>query len=540
MRNTKEYALFTYAARHWTHHLAKAGLHTDARALHNVAAKLFNITDDHRFNLWIGEYRKAASPYSYFPLDGSTLMWAAYFGQEVIVAELLRAGHNIDAVDSVGRTALSFATYGGYLEVVEELLQRKADVDAMDVIHQCPLILSVQGQHLAVSKALLAANAAVSSPDVFERNPYSYCTAQMKESLHDYFTKAESPEHDSQHATRPVTPCDTSSKLEQINADIRAYLMLRHRNKKWQSTHQRTLLVSSNGLPSGISQLYDSVWAGVLAMKSGNEAWYDEGRFHILMAFKYIQPAIVAESSLVLIYAARLFAYAWHYRQQQLARVLLKQMSAAACTRHESTSPLATILSKLYALLSIENVDIYHIITDTLQACIEEWAQLLGRLHLQVVSVRHIQLEIRGWWQGPESITSELQTLSMEADAAHGPESLQSIQILVAVAQNLLDLQAFATARDKVQTVRDTVIALLANKLDRRYVYRLCKGLCVLAEAQTALGEFGGAEESYRDLLGRAEDAWNGLHPRLKEYRRMFGLWLRDRGRSKEAMLYGI
>ena len=536
MRNIKEYALFNYAARYWPHHLADSGSHANTRALHRITSKLFRSKDDHRFSLWIGEYRKAADPYSYFPLDGSILMWTAYFGQDFVMAELLGAGHDPNAVDAVGRTALSFAAHRGHLEVVKMLLLKNVDADPKDILAQSPLVLSIQGQHLAVAKALLIASASTSSPDIFGRKPYSYCGSQMRESLREYFRTDESSEMDVQETTSPSKTF--SSELEKLGADIRAYLMLRHETGQWQSIDQNNILINANGLPSSISQLYDALRVGIHDIDCDNDASYEEGRFRILSAFTYIRAVIAAESPLVLILAARIFTYAWHYRQRSLARAFLWQMSDKASNCYDKTYPLATILSRFNDLLLIGNMDAYQTVSFVLQTCFDTWTNLLGRQHIQVVYVRHIQLWVISVWKGPESVTDRLQELSVEADYTHGPESMQSLQILRDVAQNLLDRKDLTAAKEKACIVRNRAEALQLNIPNPRYAHLLCDGLRIQAEAQSDLKESEDAEKTYRLLLAKSEESWGPLHRRTKKYQKAFGLWLKANGRVEEATLY--
>ncbi len=75
------------------------------------------------------------------------------------LARLLARGHDIDARDGFGQTALMRAAHAGRTEAVEWLIEHGADLDHSSKFHLTALMLAVIGGHAATARALLRAGA---------------------------------------------------------------------------------------------------------------------------------------------------------------------------------------------------------------------------------------------------------------------------------------------------------------------------------------------------------------------------------------------
>jgi ankyrin repeat protein len=76
---------------------------------------------------------EGADPNSTDVVDQTTpLLWAAAYGQEAIVKQLLTHGAVVDAKDNDGRTPLHWAAMNGCEAVVKQLITHGANVDAKD------------------------------------------------------------------------------------------------------------------------------------------------------------------------------------------------------------------------------------------------------------------------------------------------------------------------------------------------------------------------------------------------------------------------
>jgi ankyrin repeat protein len=87
--------------------------------------------------------------------DATSLMAAAYAGEDDVVADLLQRGAALEAKDVAGYTALMYACNGGKLRSVELLLDAGADVNARDKQNSTPIMFAAQHGHVEIVKVLI-------------------------------------------------------------------------------------------------------------------------------------------------------------------------------------------------------------------------------------------------------------------------------------------------------------------------------------------------------------------------------------------------
>ena len=80
-------------------------------------------------------------------------------GDVKTLARMVRAGHQIDARDGFGQTALMRAAHAGRLEAVEWLIDHGADLDHTSKFHLSALMLAIIAGHPLVARRLVAAGA---------------------------------------------------------------------------------------------------------------------------------------------------------------------------------------------------------------------------------------------------------------------------------------------------------------------------------------------------------------------------------------------
>ncbi len=91
-------------------------------------------------------------------------------------AELIQAikqGHDVDALDPEGRTALFYAVRDGDTEIVFELLRSGANVNVRDKAHKTPLHFGARAYQPAAVDLLLKAGAQVDAQDANGNTPLS-------------------------------------------------------------------------------------------------------------------------------------------------------------------------------------------------------------------------------------------------------------------------------------------------------------------------------------------------------------------------------
>jgi ankyrin repeat protein len=81
-------------------------------------------------------------------------------GELRVLRRMLRDGHDIDATDGYGLTALMRAAHNGHSDVVEWLIAEGADLDHTSKFHLSALMLAVIAKHQKVARMLVRAGAA--------------------------------------------------------------------------------------------------------------------------------------------------------------------------------------------------------------------------------------------------------------------------------------------------------------------------------------------------------------------------------------------
>ncbi|TRY81747.1 hypothetical protein DNTS_031660 [Danionella cerebrum] len=87
------------------------------------------------------------------------LMWAAAFGEILMVERLLEKGADPRTLARERESALSLACAGGFVEIVNILLEHGVDIDSYDWNGGTPLLYAVRGNHLKCVEALLRSGA---------------------------------------------------------------------------------------------------------------------------------------------------------------------------------------------------------------------------------------------------------------------------------------------------------------------------------------------------------------------------------------------
>jgi hypothetical protein len=89
--------------------------------------------------------------------NATTLMAAAYNGDDEVAADLVERGADLEAKDEDGQTPLMYAANAGQTAIVELLLDRGADVNARDKQSSTPIMFAAQHGHAETVGRLLEA-----------------------------------------------------------------------------------------------------------------------------------------------------------------------------------------------------------------------------------------------------------------------------------------------------------------------------------------------------------------------------------------------
>lgn len=110
--------------------------------------------------------------------DGSdkfALLWAAQNGHDQVVAELIKAGADVNSKSAEdGTHALALAAQNGHLAVVQLLIEAGADVNEAAIEGCNPLMKAALFGHEEIAKTLLLADAKIRSRDVYGQTAADY------------------------------------------------------------------------------------------------------------------------------------------------------------------------------------------------------------------------------------------------------------------------------------------------------------------------------------------------------------------------------
>jgi len=94
--------------------------------------------------------------------DKFALLWAAEEGHDQVVAELIKAGADVNSRSAAGGpNALSLAAQNGHLQVVQMLVEAGADVDAKTMQGWTPLMKAAFFGHDEIVQSLIEAGAEI-------------------------------------------------------------------------------------------------------------------------------------------------------------------------------------------------------------------------------------------------------------------------------------------------------------------------------------------------------------------------------------------
>lgn len=122
----------------------------------NSVIALISASCNNQLNIVEFLIRKNITLLNAIDLHGNTaLIYAAYYGNAIIVEFLLKIGVSIDLANLGERTALMFAAQEGHIIIVDLLLEAGADIEAADANEHTALDHAVQNNHMPTAYRLL-------------------------------------------------------------------------------------------------------------------------------------------------------------------------------------------------------------------------------------------------------------------------------------------------------------------------------------------------------------------------------------------------
>ena len=119
----------------------------------------------------------------------TALHYAARFGNEPIVAELVASHASVDAIDNYGATPLYYACNFGHIGTVRFILEHGANPNGVrrdeskSALRECPLVAAAKREHITVVDILLDAGADPNVTDSTKRTPLIYAARKHNTSL---------------------------------------------------------------------------------------------------------------------------------------------------------------------------------------------------------------------------------------------------------------------------------------------------------------------------------------------------------------------
>jgi hypothetical protein len=125
-----------------------------------ILEKVFQEIADYDFQIQLTD-----DPHPASQLEGgaSSLMAAAYIGDDGVVADLIERGADLEAKDQDGLTALMYACNGGQPASTRALVERGADVNAVDNQKSTAIMFAAQHDHVDIVTFLIERGADVNA-----------------------------------------------------------------------------------------------------------------------------------------------------------------------------------------------------------------------------------------------------------------------------------------------------------------------------------------------------------------------------------------
>lgn len=578
------YELLNYASEYWATHFTMAKT-TESVLIETVAFKLCN-TRNLSFSTWYHVYQSLQrSPYPP-PLQGTSLMVLSWFGFDValklltdadssakdqngrtalllaaqrghitVVESLLLEGVDINAQDQAGRTSLSLAVEQGLEDMVTALLKNRAEVNAHDIVGLTPLAYAAKSGHKFIVEQLLGSNADIDLQDDWRRTagyygldhaPVTTLLRQVRSSTvkneplsgQVAKMKTQEPPHllvrsDDSALIQSSAEISTASapKILSLVASIEEYFHERFQSKAWISQSDGDLCVNARtpAASTGLGSLYDNMKFACDSYERGSTL---EAGGHLFNSFSSIETAVQTHSPNLLSHSIRVIAYLMNKNHLRIARAVCGQFSTAATTIFPSNHPLPSILVRLPLLMRDKNdTDAIEVLKGILNAFQDE----LGAMHMHTIYTRHIMMEVNDMLHGPQDSEHELLDLLVMCDSKLGPNSAQSIQILVHLAQNQFNRGLVAEAENNGQRAVERASRFLSRSRSGKVYHMLCEGHRLSGEAQTVQGKEEAAELNLKEAFQIARKVWRENNSTTLKYRQGLVDWLLVYNRAEDA-----
>jgi hypothetical protein len=174
--------LYNYVAQNWGHHAHAASteveqlilglLESEAKVSAANQAMLVS-----RRGLWDSSYSQRV------PKQMTGVHVAAYSGLTEAIIALLKSGHDLNSMDTFGRTPLSWAIGNGHEAVVRLLVEKGAELESKDNEGQTPLSWAAGNGREAVVKLMVEKGAELESKDNKGRTPLSWAAGNRHEAV---------------------------------------------------------------------------------------------------------------------------------------------------------------------------------------------------------------------------------------------------------------------------------------------------------------------------------------------------------------------
>ena len=585
------YNLLNYASGHWATHVAMSDT-ADSALFKTIAFKLCN-TDNLCFGTWYHVYQSLQRSSYPPPVKGTSLMVVSWFGLNAaaklltggdvsvrdqygrsalliaslrgtaeVVESLLSEGADANAQDHAGRTPLSLAVEQGHQDIVTTLLKNKADVNTPDIVGSTSLTYAAKCGHETIAKQLLGSNPDINLKDDWGQTACDYARGHPRlakllqhigsrevdnETSSGVIAKHESKEPSdlstSSNKNSTTTPSAvpiqastgisivSSPEITDLVASMKAYIHECLQSKVWIASSDADMCVSARApaASTGLGSFYDNMkfacdlYQRGIALEAGS---------HLFKSLSTIQTVVRSQSPNLLSHLIRVVAYLIDSKHLWIATTVCEQFSNAAMTMFQPDHPLRSIFARLPML--VQDKTGTEVIKAS-QGILDAFQDELGAMHMHSIYTRHILMEVKNMIYGPENVEQELLGLLKECEEQLGPNSAQSVQILVDLAQSQLNCGLVARAEKNGQNVVEKAKKLLQSSRIGKAYHMLCEGHRIAADAQTAQGKQQAAEANLREAFQTAQRVWKENNSATLKYRQGLVNWLLVHGRTKDA-----